>query len=280
MSDEDQKKKKFHFFKRVLLSIVDISAYSIFIREPLSKAIKYFLILVLLLNILPFVFFCRTFQVEINEFKNWLSDNLPKIWIKDGVIYCEGEQPVELLYKDHVKIIIDTKDQIKRIDPECEACILINSRKISIKFVQANQQSFYIPEELSLEINQETLNKFEKRLFFMVVPITAVIMYLVPLVKKALEIIFFSLLLSTIYSIYCMTKKIQAPSRLMELFSVGIYGITASALVEFLIGLSGFYFDYLFLIYYGVYIFYLMRVFKEVLLKAPSMTDNSLNGKL
>jgi hypothetical protein len=277
MDEKKTKKQKFHFFKRFILSITDISAYSTFTREPLSKAIKYFFLLVLLLNIIPFLIFCGTLYKEINEFKSWLDNNLPKMTIKNGVFTCEDEQPIKLVYKDFLNFIIDTKDSINRIDPEIDACVLINSNKISIKFMQTTPQTIYIPENISLDIDKQTLENYQKKLFFTVLPFAAVIMYVVPLFQKLVEIVFFTLLLSIAYSVFCMRKNIPNAGRMKELAALSIYALTLPFCLEVLVGFSGFRFSYFIFIYYLIYLFYLFHIFRRVILIQPIITNTGGN---
>jgi len=275
-NDNNIKKEKYHFFRRIVLSVTNISAYKAYIHEPLSYAIKYFFLLILVLNVIPFLIYSRYMYIEIRDFNEWGGKNLPEMSVKNGIISCDGEQPIKLVYKDFWKITIDTNDTIKRIDPELDdgAYILVNSEKISVKILQSKQQAYYILKELSLEINQETLSENLKKAFLILLPLGGVLMYVMILITKSLQIIFFSMLFSIIFSILCMRMKIPNPGKINQFFITGIYGITASLCLETLMKISGFYFSYLFLLYYGIYLYYLFQVFKNIILKQPEMGYN------
>ncbi|MBU1626215.1 DUF1189 domain-containing protein [bacterium] len=274
MDNSNSKKQKFQFFKRYSLSITNISAYSTFTREPLSKAIRYFFLLVLILSIIPFLLFCKTLHSEINDFADWLSKNLPNMSIKEGVLSCEVEQPIKLKYRDFINLIIDTKDTISRIDPEYDACILLNSRKISLKFMQNTPHSVYIPEDLSLDINPQTIDNYKRKLFLTLIPFAALILYIVPLLQKSLEVIFFSLLLSIVYASFCMRKKIPNPGKLKDFSAACIYAITAPFTIEIIFGISGFNFKYFMYLYYAIYIYYIFQVFLRVIIYQHKTMDN------
>jgi len=274
---DKSEKKKFFFFKRILLSVMSFKAYSTFNKEPLSKGIRYFFLLLLIITLVPFTYTAFNFWDDISEFKEWLNNNLPKMSIDKGVLYCEGEQPVKLVYKEFWNIIIDTNDEITRIDPELDVCFLLNSKKMTMKLYNNKQQSILIPEDFSVTFDRGTLDKYQKFGYVIILIFMGISIYPALVIKKSLEVIFFSFLFSTFFAVMCMIKKIPNPGKLKEFVTTGIYSLTLPIMIEILYGVSNYQFDYFIFIYYGIYFYYFIRVFKDVILKEPNLVDTVVN---
>lgn len=81
---EDIKEK--NFFKKVWTSIKDFEGYEEFAAEKVTKAIKYIVILTLILTLIISIAYTIKFYQERDNVKKYISENIENITFKDGKI--------------------------------------------------------------------------------------------------------------------------------------------------------------------------------------------------
>ena len=104
--------EKIGFFKRFKMAIFNLEKYSIFANEKFSKALKYLLIIVLLVTVALAI--SSTIQLS-NEAKKLIeyvkSDDIPNFELKDGKLVAEG---IINAYNDEYnsRMIVDTTEEL------------------------------------------------------------------------------------------------------------------------------------------------------------------------
>lgn len=104
--------EKIGFFKRVKLAIFNLEKYSIFANEKFSKALKYLLLLILIVTIVLSIASTIQLSNEAGKLINYVkSDELPDFEIKDGKLEAGG---IVNAYDEEYnsRLIIDTTEDI------------------------------------------------------------------------------------------------------------------------------------------------------------------------
>ncbi len=100
---------KLHFFKRLKVAIFNLEDYGKFLGESGYKALKYFLLLILLFSVI--FGFSKTFDIYkgINKLSNYVENELPNFEYSTGKLHFS--QNVEAYDEDYkLKLFIDTKN--------------------------------------------------------------------------------------------------------------------------------------------------------------------------
>ena len=106
-----EENKRIGFFKRFIISIKDFEKFQDFATEKLSKAIKYFLMLMILFSIILSAVFTYKFYTINSDLKICLN-KMPSFQIKNGILSVDSEEKQEFtdIAGTIDKIIIDSNE--------------------------------------------------------------------------------------------------------------------------------------------------------------------------
>ena len=108
---EETNKNKVSFIKRVYSSIIDFDAYSKFSEEPLSKAIKYLAILVLIFSLVIGAVYAVKFGNDVSKGAKYLDENIEDISFENGVLSFNNGETTTFEEGLIPIIIIDTSEE-------------------------------------------------------------------------------------------------------------------------------------------------------------------------
>lgn len=126
------------FFKKVWYSIDKIEKYSELSAEGFGKAIKYLVILMVILSIISSVVTVYRTSLETKNIAQYINENSPEFTYNDGTLQVDSEEVVKNDSSNYEKVIIDTKTDseeqinqyINQIRDEENAIIILKNKLI------------------------------------------------------------------------------------------------------------------------------------------------------
>lgn len=236
---EETKSPKMNFFVRVYKSVTSFDTYKKFANEPLSKAIKYLALLVLIFSIIVSTVYIFKFKSNFSRGIQYLSNNIDDLSFSNSIFSYNNNEYTVYDSEDNIIpiIIVDTSD-----NPDIEAykdkvklynfgCIFLKDRMTI--FVSAEdaengfttvQYSDYNINNMSKEDIINTLNNpFIYVYFAFAVIIVEFIEYFIYILLNAIVLGVIGQLLATI---------LRLRLRFKETYKMGIYALTLPILLE------------------------------------------------
>ncbi len=236
---EETTNRKMGFFERVYKSIVNFDTYTRFATEPISKAMKYLAILVLLLSIIITTFYIVLFKSKITEGIEYLNENIEDINFNNKMFsYNNGEYSIYDEEGNIVPIIIvDTSDQpnIEEYKDKVKLynygfILLRDNITIYVSTAGTDEQFTTIPysdygiENMSKEEILNNLSNPTIYVFF------AVVMFVVEFVEYYIYILLNAITLAIIGQILAIILRLKM--KFSETYKMGIYALTLPTLLE------------------------------------------------
>ncbi len=145
--------KKMNFFERFKIAILKLEDYGMFLGERISTALKYILILILLVCVIMSVASTYDFFRMINKMNNYIEKELPEFIYEDGKL--NFDEKVEAYDNDYnFSLIINTEGNIDENN-------LKEYRKKINKFgiIILQNKAVFISEQMELEKDYKSLVK-------------------------------------------------------------------------------------------------------------------------
>jgi len=238
------------FLNKFIQSCTNFNFFKNIIPQPVKTSFKFFLTLILLISII--VGFREGWLMSriMEDVFNWANNNLPNMVIKDGRLSTEVEQPFKTMYED-IPILIDTTGEIQDLR-EYEKGVLIKEKKVVYKIPESDTLKFSFEKIKNLELTPDSINKIKKNLYTKIVPMTIIFRYIYFGIVKFMQIFLFSLLGMVINNIKHKGFSYK------EILNISIYAFSPVALISIILGVLGVHTTITWLIYSGLFAFYLV----------------------
>lgn len=280
---EENKKQKIGFFKRLKIAIFKLEDYGFFLGERFKVALKYFLLLMLLISIVVSAVDAYTISKMLSKGKVYLENEFPEFTYEEGVLNL-NEKIDAYDHEYEFKLLVDTtenlsdeeiKDYKTKTKNNPYGIILLRDKFI---YVASGIEAEYDYEEFlnssSLEIKNkedlisvffETATPAVLTTFFAVDLLTVYIANNISTFTDVIVIALFGLIAAR----FCGLKF-----KVLPMFSIGIYSLSLSlvltAIYSVVYGLTGFvinYFNVMYLLIAYVYIIAAILMIKYDLIK-------------
>lgn len=264
-------KQKLSFFSRMKIAVTKLEDYSVFLEEKVSTAVKYFLLLILIVSFI--IAIVQTYDVTkmINRGYHYIENELPEFSYEDGKL--KFSQIVNAYDKDSdFYLFADTSDEITNQNIEDYRKIITNYGLIFLNnkviFVSEGRIIEYNYEELAAQYEINTLNKqqlIEKfdSIGFIGLIITIFLVMLVSIFIVKVISVFMDWLLLSIFA-YCAVKICRINMTYKQTFNISIYALTLSILLNVVYDvvsyLTGFYMPYFRIMYLLISYVYVVAV--------------------
>lgn len=231
---EETNKNKVSFIKRVYSSIIDFDAYSKFSEEPLSKAIKYLAILVLIFSLIIGIAYAGKFGNEVAKGAKYLDENIEDISFENGVLSFNNGETTTFEEGLIPIIIIDTSEE-PDLDEYREKAKLYNYGLIILKdkmlIVTANADEVESAEysQMGIESMSKTdiLSLFNNAKVFLTI---GVAVFIVEFIQYFIYTLFFAIVLAIIAEIIALVLRIKVSFK--SGYIMGIYALTLPTILE------------------------------------------------
>ena len=245
--DENNNKEnneiKKSFFKKVWYSIDKIEKYSELSAEGFGRAMKYLIILVLILSVISSIVTIYKTSLEVKNIAQYIDEKSPELTYNEGILQVESQDVIVDDSSNFGKVIIDTKTDseeqinqyIEQVSDE-ENAIIILKDKLILKETglqgTANYDYKKVFEEMGItEFNKAQLvdyltssNMMSLYLnMFLVLFIYAFIIYLI-------NTLFYIIIISIVG--YVATIILKLKIRFVAVFNMGIYAITLPTILN------------------------------------------------
>lgn len=231
---EETNKNKVSFIKRVYSSIIDFDAYSKFSEEPLSKAIKYLAILVLIFSLIIGIAYAGKFGNEVAKGAKYLDENIEDISFENGVLSFNNGETTTFEEGLIPIIIIDTSEE-PDLDEYREKAKLYNYGLIILKdkmlIVTANADEVESAEysQMGIESMSKTdiLSLFNNAKVFLTI---GVAIFIVEFIQYFVYVLFFAIVLAIVAEIIALILRIKISFK--SGYIMGIYALTLPTILE------------------------------------------------
>lgn len=266
----DNSQNKIGFFKRIKIAIFKLEEYGIFLGERVSKSIKYFLLLILLMTAAIVLAESYEYYDMLNKGVNYIKNEMPNFSYSDGTLNFEN---VIKAYDEQYdfKLYIDTSDNIsdetieeykEDINTAQDGMILLKDKYIYVIEEQELEGSY---SDLATTYDLSFSNKQELIEVINGFGITNVMLIywgstFIPLYLVNVITIFMDLLLIAIFG-YIASRICGIKFKMSPMITLSIYSLTLSIVLSGIYNvvyiLTGFeikYFNIMYLLIAYVYI--------------------------
>ena len=250
---EDKEMKK-GFFKKVWYSIDKVEKYSELSAEGFGRAIKYLVLLVLIIAMIASASTVYRTSLEIKSIGKYINEYAPELTYKEGVLQVDSEDVIRNENTAFGKMIVDTKTEseeqinlyINEINEEENAIIILKDKLIIKEGTQGTTEYNY--EQLLEEIGISEFNKQQIVEYLTGSSMTTVYFNLFSaLIVYAFVIYFVNTLLYIIpISIvgYTATLILRLKIRYIAIFNMAVYAITLSTILNMIYIIINSFFNY------------------------------------
>ena len=279
----EETNKKISFLKRIKIAIFKLEHYGFFLGEKFSVAIKYFLLLLLILSVV--MSFVDTYSLNKMAKKayQYVKNELPEFSYQEGIL--EFNQIVEAYDSDYgFRLFINTEEEVSKetldqyknkIYDDENGVIALKDKFIYVldgSEIEYNYKEILEQSSLKIENEQDLRNVFSES----GIPTLSTAFFVIDLIMLYISnflTIFSDLILIALFGLiaarFCGLRFKMAP-----MFSLSIYALTLSVLLtaiySVVYGVTGFvinYFDVMYLLIAYVYIIAAILMIKYDLIK-------------
>lgn len=240
---EQEKELKKGFFKKVWYSIDKIEKYSELSAEGFGRAIKYLVVLIMILGLISSVSTVYKTSLEVKNIAQYINDKTPGLTYSNGILAVDSETPIIDENEKFGKVIIDTNtDSEQTINQyinevqDGENAIIILKDKLILKEVGLQGTTNYNYKDLFNEMKITEFNKQELVEYllgtnmmslylnlFLVLFIYAFVIYLV-------NTLFYIIVISVFG--YFATIILKLKIRYVAVFNMAVYAITLPTILN------------------------------------------------
>lgn len=240
---EQEKELKKGFFKKVWYSIDKIEKYSELSAEGFGRAIKYLVVLIMILGLISSVSTVYKTSLEVKNIAQYINDKTPELTYSNGILAVDSETPIIDENEKFGKVIIDTNtDSEQTINQyinevqDGENAIIILKDKLILKEVGLQGTTNYNYKDLFNEMKITEFNKQELVEYlsgtnmmslylnlFLVLFIYAFVIYLV-------NTLFYIIVISVFG--YFATIILKLKIRYVAVFNMAVYAITLPTILN------------------------------------------------
>lgn len=233
---EETKKNNESFIKRVYHSIIDFDSYSKFSEEPLSKAIKYLFILVLVYSLIIGVVYSIKFGNEVSKGIDYLNENIEHIEFQEGMLTYNDDESVS--YEDGLVpfILVDTSEEpdIEEYKEKAKLYdygIIVLKDKIMVTSSSIEEFESFEYTELGIENmeKEEILGLFNNAKVFATIGIA---IFILEFMQYFLYTLMFAIILAVMAKFIGLILRIKISFK--SGYIMGIYALTLPTVLELL----------------------------------------------
>lgn len=233
--------KKISFLKRIKMSIFDLEKYNIFLNERVTKALKYFFKLLLVLVAIFSIATTIQFIQKIEMLFDYVRDEFPNFEYKEGILTVDSfVEAYDRTYDS--KLIVDTSDvsEEKLIsyndsaeENSISAVMLKDKAIIRANGVSAELSYVELLDSVNItNLTKETLVKKYNETGFMFQIGTSIFLYsFMVLYVQYLMIVLENVLIVALFG-WIASKIISVKLKFSKAFTIAIYGLTLSNLIN------------------------------------------------
>ena len=160
---------KMGFWKRLKISIFNVENYDMFAVEKISKALGYFIKLIIIFSLIVSIGLTYKFSQIYTTTTNILKDQIPDFQYSEGKLILNTQHPVIIENEEAllVKIIVDDTEDIEKQNEyktqikKYPSAILFLKNNILINLPQQEEILEYSYEEIMKEFAIKEFNKQE-----------------------------------------------------------------------------------------------------------------------
>ena len=236
---EEANNRKMNFFVRLYKSITNFDTYTQFASEPISKAIKYTIILVLVFSMIVTVFLVSSFKLKISNGISYLKENVEDISFKNKIlsynddkfsIYNEEESVIPIVIVDTSENpnIEQYKEKLKLYNYgfillRDRMMIYIMSQGVENQFTTISYSDYYL-EDMSKE---EILNSFDNIGIYIFI---GIIMFITEFIQYFIYIMLNAIVLAVMGQLVAIILRLKM--KFKETYKMGLYALTLPTLLE------------------------------------------------
>ena len=238
--------EKIGFFKRVKIAIFNLEKYSIFANEKFSKALKYLILLVLIMTLALSISSTINLSNEAGKLINYVkSEEFPDFKLKDGKL--ESEKKLDAYDEEYnSRLIIDTAEDIsvqtlddyKKETKNADYSVILLRDKIIYRFdttLENGYESTYnnvtsfmgITDITKKELVDKYLSESSLSRLRMVLGVYAFITILLLNILTLLE----DIIVLGVFG-WIASKIAKVPLTISKTLSLGIYSLTLSIILS------------------------------------------------
>lgn len=236
---EETNNRKMNFFVRVYKSITNFDTYTQFASEPISRAIKYIIVLVLIFSIIVTIFYVSSFKSKISDGILYLKENVEDISFNNKMLsYNNNKCSIYNEEKNIIPIVIVDTSEEPNIEEYKEKVKLYNYGFILLKdrmmvfimsegmenqFTTISYSDYYI-ENMSRE---EILNSFNNIGIYIFI---GIMMFIAEFIQYFIYIILNAIVLAVMGQLVAIILRLKM--KFKETYKMGIYALTLPTLLE------------------------------------------------
>ena len=236
---EKSNNKKMNFFVRAYKAITNFETYTQFAIEPISKAIKYLAILVLIFSIIVTTIYITSFKSKISQGVSYSKENIEDINFNNKTLsYNNGEYSIYNDDKNMIPIIIvDTSEEpnieeyrnkVKLYD---YGFILLKDKIEIFISTQSNENQFTTMQYSDYNIDnmskEEILNNLNNPIICVYLGIAV---FIVEFIQYFIYILLNAVVLAVMGQLLAMILKLKM--KFSETYRMGIYALTLPTILE------------------------------------------------
>ena len=236
---EKANNRKMNFFVRAYKAITNFETYTQFAIEPISKAIKYLAILVLIFSIIVTTIYITSFKSKISQGVSYLKENIEDINFNNKTLsYNNGEYSIYNDDKNMIPIIIVDTSQEPNIEEYRNKVKLYDYGFILLKdkieiFIstQSNENQFTTMQYSDYNIDnmskEEILNNLNNPIICVYLGIAV---FIVEFIQYFIYILLNAVVLAVMGQLLAMILKLKM--KFSETYRMGIYALTLPTILE------------------------------------------------
>lgn len=236
---EKSNNKKMNFFVRTYKAVTKFETYTQFAIEPISKAIKYLAILVLIFSIIVTTIYITSFKSKISQGVLYLKENIEDINFNNKTLsYNNGEYSIYNDDKNMIPIIIvDTSEEpnieeyrnkVKLYD---YGFILLKDKIEMFISTQSDENQFttmlYSDYNIDNMSKEEILNSINNPIICVYLGIAV---FIVEFIQYFIYILLNAVVLAVMGQLLAMILKLRM--KFSETYRMGIYALTLPTILE------------------------------------------------
>lgn len=241
---ENNEIPKIGFLKRIKTSIFNVEMYDVFAVEKITKALGYFVKLIIVFSLLVSIGITYKFSNMYNTTKDCIKNEIPEFTYRDGILVLQEEQRVDINNENLMvpKILIDTtEDEAKqeeltnKIKREPLAVLFLKDR-VLLNIPQQEETVLYKYEEIAKNYN---VNEFTKQqLVEFVDSIQASSLYVSFYISAAIYVFFIYIIVIAsdvlILSLlgFATSRLVRMKLKYLPIINISIYSLTLSILLN------------------------------------------------
>lgn len=241
IKDNEMKKG---FFKKVWYSVNKIEKYSELSAEGLGKAIKYFIMLIIIVSIISSAATVFKTSTKIKMLAKYIEDNAPELSYSNEILRIDSQEPIISESSDFGKLIIDTNTEDEQKinqyvnDIENQNAIIILKDRLILKEFGLQGTTNYNYKELFgemgiTEFNKQNLVEYLSGSNMMSIYLNLFILLLIyAIVIQIVNMLFYVIIISMFG--YLATVILRLKIRYVAIFNMAVYSLTLPTILYIL----------------------------------------------